>query len=92
MIVLKAVNVFEIAFSGICQLGLDNGSEDWKNIQSIVSPLYFFDNVETAVDDELVHVSGLMAETGNAVSASLGSAEFMFEEGVVSCTDDCEVV
>jgi len=62
------------------------------NLQSVVSPLYFLDNVKTAVNDELIHVSGLMAKAGNAVSTSLGSAKFMFEEGVVSCADDCEVV
>jgi hypothetical protein len=63
-----------------------------KYIQSVVSPLHFFDDIETAMDDELVHVSGLMAETGNAVSTSLGSAEFMFEEGIISRADDGEVV
>lgn len=60
--------------------------------QSVVSPLYFFDNVETAVNDELVHVSGLIAEASNAISASLGSAKFMFEKRVVSCADDGEIV
>lgn len=60
--------------------------------QSVVSPLHFFDNVETAVNDELVHVSGFVTKASNAISTSLGSAKFMFEERVVSCADDSEIV
>lgn len=63
-----------------------------QDIQSVISPLYFFDNVETAVNDELVHVPGLRAKSGNAVSTSLGSAKFMFEERIVSRADYCKVV
>ncbi|KAH0356758.1 hypothetical protein KCU81_g432, partial [Aureobasidium melanogenum] len=75
---------------------VQTGSGKSRNIevytQSVVSPLYFFDDVETAVNDELVHVSGLITEASNAVSSSLGSAKFMFEKRIVSCADDGEIV
>jgi hypothetical protein len=63
-----------------------------NNIQSVVPPLNFFNNIETAVDDELVHVSGFMAKAGNAVSTGLGSTKLVFEKRVVPRTDDSEVV
>lgn len=55
-------------------------------------PLYFLDNVETAVDDELIHVARLFAEARHAIAALLGGAKFVFEEGGVFCADDGEVV
>ena len=67
-------------------------SREWKIVQSVVSPLDFFHNVETAVNDELVHMSGLIAKAGDAVSTSLGSTKFMLEERVVSRADDSEIV
>jgi hypothetical protein len=63
-----------------------------ENIQSVVPPLNFLDDIKTAVDDKLVHVSGFMAKAGNAVTTGLGSAKLMFEERVVPRTDDGEVV
>jgi hypothetical protein len=54
--------------------------------------LNFLDNIETAVNDELVHVSGFMAKAGNAVSTGLGSAKLVLEERVVSRSDDGKVV
>lgn len=60
--------------------------------QSIISPLYFFDDVETAVNDELVHVPGLITKASNAIPASLGSAKLMFKERIVSRADYGEVV
>jgi hypothetical protein len=54
--------------------------------------LHFLDNIETAVNDKLVHVPGFMAKAGNAVSTGLGSAKLVFEEWIVSRADDSEVV
>ena len=67
-------------------------SRECKIVQSVVSPLDFFHNVETAVNDELVHMSGLIAKAGDAVSTSLGGTKFMFEKRVVSRADDSEIV
>ncbi len=44
------------------------------------------------MDDELVHVAGVVAEARDAVAALLGGAEFVLEEGVVLCAYDGEVV
>lgn len=44
------------------------------------------------MNDELVHMSGLIAKAGDAVSTSLGSTKFMLEERVVSRADDSEIV
>ena len=94
VVVLEAVHVFEIALR-LKSIWFENvvGAELWENYaQSVVSPLYFFDNVETAVNDELIHVSGLIAKASNAISTSLGSTKFMFEKRIVSCADDGEIV
>ena len=42
--------------------------------------------------DERIHVARLRAETGNAISALLGGAEFELEERLVSRAYDAEVV
>lgn len=44
------------------------------------------------MDDELVHVAGLVAEARQAVASLLRGAEFILEERVVLGADDGEVV
>lgn len=46
-------------------------------LQSSARPLCFFHDVQTGVDDELVHVRRRLRETeaGYAVAAALGGAE-----------------
>ncbi len=55
-------------------------------------PLHLLDNVQAAVHDELIHVSGLRAETGDAVAAAFGGAELVLEQGVVFGADYAKVV
>ena len=55
-------------------------------------PLQLFDNVQTAVQDELVQVPRLLAEASLAVAPLLARAEFVFEERVVLRADYSEVV
>lgn len=56
------------------------------------APLNLLDDVKTAVDDELVHVPGLLGEARLAVAAGLGGAELVLEERVVLRPDYDEVV
>lgn len=55
-------------------------------------PLDFFDNVQAAVHDELVHVSRFLVKTRYAVAALLRGAEFMLEERIVLRAYDSEVI
>lgn len=56
------------------------------------APLDFFDDVEGAVDDELVFVPLGVVEAGDAVAVgAFGRPEFGFEEGVVLGAEDDEV-
>lgn len=44
------------------------------------------------MQDELVQMTSLVAETGLAVAALLGGAEFVLEERIVLGADDGEVI
>lgn len=57
-----------------------------------VRPLDFFNNVQTAVDDELVQLSRLFGEARHAVAALFAGAKVILEERVVLGADDGEVV
>ena len=58
----------------------------------VVGPLQLIREIQAAVYDERVHVASLWAETGDAISALLGSAEFELEQRLVSRADYAEVV
>jgi len=62
------------------------------DLQVLVSPLHFFHQVQSGVDDELVHVLCFIAEAGDAIAADFGGAEVEFEERVVAGADYGEVV
>ena len=66
--------------------------EEGGNIHSTGGPLHFLDEVEAAMDDELVHMSCFLAEVREAIAALLGRAELMLEERVVLCADYGEVI
>lgn len=57
-----------------------------------VGPLYFLDDVQAAMQDELVHVARLLRKPGEAVAALLRSAKLILEEGVVLRADDGKVI
>lgn len=57
-----------------------------------VIPLHLLDDVQRAVQDELIEVAGLVREAGHAVAALLRGAELVLEEGVVLGANDGEVV
>lgn len=61
-------------------------------IQLSVIPLHLLDDVQSAVQDELVQVAGLIREARLPIAALLGSAELVLEEGVVLGADDGKVV
>lgn len=48
-----------------------------SNSHSTIGPLCFFDDIQTGVDDELVHVLRRVgeAEPGNAIAAAFGGTE-----------------
>ena len=58
----------------------------------IIGPLRLVDKVQAAVYDEGVHMACLLTETGDAISALLGSAELELEQRLVSGANDAEVV
>lgn len=62
------------------------------NIHMCCAPLHFFYNVQTAVQDELVHMPRRLVETRHAVAALLRGAKLMLEQRVVLGADDGEVV
>lgn len=64
----------------------------WLYIQLPVIPLHLLDDVQRAVQDELVQVAGLVREARLPIAALLGGAELVLEEGVVLGADDGEVV
>lgn len=61
-------------------------------IQLPIIPLHLLDDVQRAVQDELVQVAGLVREARLPIAALLGGAELVLEEGVVLGADDGEVV
>jgi len=54
-----------------------------SNVHSTIGPLCFFDDVQTGVNYELVHVLCRVweAEPGNAVAATFGGAECDIKDG-----------
>lgn len=65
---------------------------DVLEVHGAGAPLDFFDDVERAVDDELVFVSLRVVEAGYPVAGgAFGGPEFGGEEGVVFGADDGEV-
>lgn len=61
-------------------------------IQLSIIPLHLLDDVQRAVQDELVQVAGLVREARLPIAALLGGAELVLEEGVILGADDGEVV
>lgn len=53
----------------------------WKHehVHLASSPLHFFDNIQTAMHDELVHMARIVPEARDAVAATSRCAKFMFE-------------
>lgn len=63
-----------------------------RDSQVFGPPLHFFHHVQCRVHDELIHMGRLLAELGCAIASWLGRAELVFEDGVVFCPDDGEIV
>jgi hypothetical protein len=65
-----------------------------SNSHPPIRPLSFLDNVQTRVDDELVHVLCRVreAESRNAIASTFGGAKGNIEEGFVGGGEDGEVV
>lgn len=61
-------------------------------IQLSVVPLHLLDDVQRAVQYELVQVTSLVREARLPIAALLRGAELVFEEGVVLGANDGEVV
>jgi hypothetical protein len=57
-----------------------------------VIPLNLLDDVQRAVQDELVQVAGLVREARLPIAALLGGSELVLEDGVVLGADDGKVV
>lgn len=61
-------------------------------VQLSVVPLHLLDDVQRAVQDELVQVAGLVREARLPIAALLRGAELVLEEGVVLGADNGKVV
>lgn len=63
-------------------------------VQVAIHPLRLFNDIQTRMDDELVHVlRGIReAEAGNAIAATFRGAEGDVEEGGIGGREDCEIV
>ncbi len=96
VIVLKTVYDLEIPVSHTSGLLMDwpeqRSQRKGSDAHVTTQPLHFLDDVQAAMHDELVHVSGLRAETGNTVAAAFGGAEFVLEDGVVLGANYAEIV
>lgn len=55
------------------------------------SPLHFLHNIQAAMHDELVHMSSLLCESRYTITALLGAAKLVLEEGIIQSTNDGEV-
>lgn len=68
-----------------CLSGIGLARNESIDSHSTICPLCFFHDVETGVDDELVHVLRCVweAEAGYAIPAAFGSAEGNVEYGGV---------
>jgi len=96
VIVLVPVDVLEVPGRKLARLSLDDSGDFHEskngNLQSIVAPLDFFDNVKTAMHNELVHMPRFLSKSCYAIAASFGCAEFDLEQRVVPRSNDGEVV
>lgn len=63
-----------------------------KILQSIVGELHFFDHVNAAVYDELVHVSCFLAKASNSIAAGFRRPELILKHRVIPRANDREVV
>ena len=70
----------------------DDFCQERKDVHLVIGPLQLVCEIQAGVDDEWVHVAGLLTEAGDTISALLGSAEFELEQRLVSRADDAEVV
>lgn len=66
--------------------------EEGKRVHLSIGPLQLVHEIQTGMNDERVHVACLLTETGDTISALLGSAKFELEQRLVSGADDAEVV
>ena len=73
-------------------MGEGRGKREEEDAQLPVHPLHFLDDVQAAVQHELVQVVRLLGEARLAVASLLAGAELVLEERVVLRADDGEVV
>lgn len=66
--------------------------EERKRVHLIVGPVQLVHEIQAAMYDERVHAARLLAETGDAIAALLGSAKFELKQRLVSRADYTEVV
>ncbi len=67
------------------------GERSW-NAHLIVRPLHLVHEVQTAMDDERVHLARFLTEACDAIAALFGGAEFELEERLVVDVYYAEVV
>lgn len=65
---------------------------DAFKIHLIVGPLQLVHEIQAAMYDERVHMSCLLSESGDTISALLGSAKLELKERLVPRADNAEVV
>lgn len=103
MVVLEPIDILEVPWTvnflvfkvyvvlaNIKQLRRMN--EETLNLQAIVAPLDLFDDIETTVDNKLIHMPCFFSEARDAIATSLGSAKFVLEQGIIPRADDSEVI
>lgn len=95
MVVLEPVDILEVPWTVnflIFEVYVSLANAETLNLQAIVAPLDLFDDIETTVDDKLIHVPCFFSEARDAIATSLGSAKFVLEQGIIPCADDSEVI
>lgn len=95
------VDVFEVSTDSFLlaeeihiHMHFEKPLEGVVDIQSTIRPLHLLDNIQTRMDDELVHVLRRLGESKprNAIAAGFRGAEGDAEQGHVGGGEDGEVV
>jgi hypothetical protein len=90
VVVVEAVNTLEIPGGPV---SLEKSSKRTGiDLHLPTSPLYFLHNVETAVHDELIHMSCLLREPCDAISTLLSCSKLVLKERIVLSANNGKVI
>lgn len=73
-------------------VSISSETQYWGNVHLPLCPLYFLYNIQTAVDDELVHMPCLLWKSCNAISSLFGRSKLIFEERIILSANNGKVI